>query len=622
MIVVSEIFQQVGRVLGNCDQDYVFDVITQAVELLANKPTRTNVLWDPMLIYCDVPIVESYYLCLPNHLAKPVKVNLNKQPSFSRNQFYEFSMNGPGSNDPESGWQWTDKGWRALQKPWPPGGSQLMINSDNSNDLNMGVLVHVVHQDGSAEWVTAYVGQAYTQTIFGILEASKPVTEGNLTVYASPYIIPSKAVAVWEPQMLSPEFQWIKLSQAGVSARILARRKTYKITQLSDLIPLSNRLAVITACLAIRALQTLNWDDASAAEQNAMRFLDEDQAARNLYARVSNVAETSPTLNLNIGTRDSIIVADLYDTACDIFGPIGQQKIFDRITESIELLANMSNWDATIGYCDIQTFDSFYVTLPQYVDNILAINVNHTTGAFRNQWFEFNMDGLGQDNDQADLVGSNRPCGGWEEVGESPVAFPFWQPSYIAAYPFSEGDTGCIIRAYGIDINDLPVYSLSDRQLGVKVTCEQNNFDISDQALPFKRIDRIVLGDPQSFISLYATDGTAYGQSLGVYWPNIREPKFRIIKIGQKAVAVRIRYRKRLVKITSLTDPIHMRSRSAMFHAMRAVMTAATDPNAAALLLQAAKDLLNKEWRATHPHEELGIQIDPSTWGGSMITMP
>ena len=622
MIVVSEIEKQVGRVLGLCDQDYVYDVITRAVELLANKPTRTNVLWDPMLIYCDVPIVESYYFCLPDHLSKPVKININKQPSFSRNQFYEFSLNGPGSNDPESGWQWGDKGWRCLQKPWPPGGSQLIINSDNSNDLNAQILVHAINQDGSANWITCYVGQAYTQTIFGILEASKPVTQGHLTVYASPYIIPSKAVAVWQPQMLSPEFQWIKLSQPAVSIKILARRKTYKITQSTDLIPLSNRQAIITACLAIRGFDSLNWDDAAAAEQNAMRFLDEDQAARNLYARVSNAAETSPTLNLNIGTRDSIIVADIYDAASDIFGPVGQQKIFDRVTESIELLANMSNWDPLIGYVDIQTFDSFYVTLPQYVDQILAINVNKSTGTFRNQWFEFNMDGLGQDNDMADVVGSNRPCGGWEEVGEFPCAFPLSAPSYIAAYPVAEGDTGCTIRAYGIDVNDLPVYSVSDGQLGVKVTCEQNNFDISDQVLPFKRIDRIVLGDPTSFIQLYTSDGTQYIQNLGTFWPNVREPKFRVIKIGQKAVTVRIRYRKRLVKITSLSDPIHLRSRSAIFHAMRSVMTATTDPNAAMLLLQVAKQLLNQEWRATHPHEELGIQIDSSIWGGSMVTMP
>jgi hypothetical protein len=487
-------------------------------------------------------------------------------------------------------------------------------------DNNVEVRLNTINQDQSTTWITATVGIPGPM-IYGLLEVSKPVTQGGLNLYASPFILESALVATWEAQTLYPQFEWIKLSQNAVSCKILARRRTYKLTQPTDIIPLSNRQAVITACIAIKAYDTINWDDGAIAEQNALRFLDEDQGARNLYTRVSQAAETSPTLNLTIGTRDSIIVADIYDQACDIFGPIGQPKLFDKITEAIELLANLSNWDALIGYVDIQTFDSFYVTLPQYVDQVLSMNVNKTTGAFRNEWFEFHMNGLGQDNDFADQVGSNRPCGGWEEVGESPCAFPLIAPSYLVAAPVSAVDNGTPIRAYGIDINDLPIYS-KDGNLGAVITCEQGSFDIGDQELPFKRVDRLVLGSPQGFLQLFATDGTQYLQNLGTYWPNVPEPKFRIIKIGQKAVVVRMRYRKRLVKITGLTDPIHMRSRSAMFNAMRAIQTAVTDPNSAQVLLEAAKDLLNKEWRSSHPNDQLGIQIDPSTFGGSMITMP
>jgi hypothetical protein len=620
MILVSDVIGQVGRVLGTCDNDYVMDVLTRAVELLANKPTKTNVVWDPLLVYVDLPIVNGYYVCLPSHVLKPIKININKQPAFTRNQFFEFSMNGPGTMDPESGWSWQDRGWKPLQKPWPTGGSEFLLQSTDPTDTNTQLLLNTINKDQSTSWLTGTIGIPGPM-IYGLLEVSKPVTKGTVTLYASPFILEPSIVASWAPAVTYPQFEWIKLSQSGVSCKILARRRTYKLTAPTDVIPLSNRQAIIIACIAIKSMDTLNWDDANAAEQNALRFLDEDQGARNLFQRVSNIAETSPTLNLNIGTRDSIIVADLYDSACDIFGPIGQQKIFDRMTEAIELLANMSNWDALVGYVDIQTFDSFYVTLPQYVDQVLAINVNKSVGALRNQWFEFHLNGLGQDNDNADVVGSNRPCGGWEEVGEMPCAFPLLAPSYLVAAPFSNVDNGTPIRVYGIDINDLPIYG-PDANLGVTITCEQNSFDISSQNLPFKRIDRIVLGEPQGFIQLFATDGAQYLQSLGVFWPNVAEPKFRVIKIGQKAVTVRMRYRKRLLKITSLTDPIHMRSRSAMLNAMRAIMTGIQDPNAAQVLLMAAKDMLNKEWRATHPNEEFGLQIDPSTWGGSMVTMP
>jgi hypothetical protein len=621
MIIVSDVIDQVGRVLGTCDPTYTYDVLTRAVELLANKPTKTGVCWDPLMIYVDIPVVNGYFICLPPHIEKPIKINLNRQPAFTRNQFFEFSMNGPGSMDPEAGWQWQDRGWRALQKPWPPGGAPFLITSSKAADNGTQVLINAINSDQTTTWLTAFVGTV-GPTISGILEVSKPVTQGTLSCYASNAATPSALVAQWALDVLYPQFEWIKLSQTGVACKMLARRRTHKLTQPTDVIPLSNRQAIITACTAIKAFDTLNWDDASAAESSALRFLEEDQAARNLFQRISNAAETSPTLNLTINTRDSIIVADVYDAACEIFGPIGQPKIFDRITEAIELGANLSNWDPLIGYVDIVTWNSFYVTLPQYVDQVLAANVNKTTGAFRNQWFEFHMNGLGQDNDNADIVGSNRPVGGWEEVGEMPCAFPLAAPSYLVAEPLSAMDNGTSVRAYGIDVNDLPLYG-SDGNLGCPITCQQGSFDISGQTgAPYKRIDRIVLGTPKSFIQLFATDGIQYLQNLGIFWPEVPEPRFRVIKIGQKAVSIRLRYRKRWTKIRSLTDPLHLRSRSAIMNLMRAIQTGMTDPAGQNALQMAAKTLLNQEWRITHPHEELTLQVDPSIWGSSFIYMP
>jgi hypothetical protein len=619
MIIVSDVMGQVGRVLGTCDPDYTYDVLTRAVELLANKPTQTGVLWDPLMIYLDIPVVDGYYVCLPPHVEKPIKININKQPAFSRNQFFEFSLNGPGSIDPEAGWQWQDRGWKALQKPWPLSGNQFILMSTDANDTNTLVRLNVINQDGTTSWIEAAIGTAGPK-IYGLLEASKPVTRGSLQLYAAPFIVQTSLVATWAPDVLYPQFEWIKLSQTAVSVKILARRRTYRLTQATDVIPLSNRQAIITACIAIKSYDTLNWDDGSTAEQNALRFLDEDQAARNLFQRVSQAAETSPTLNLSINTRDFIIAADIYDAACDIFGPIGQVKIFDRMTEAIELLMNISNWDGSIGYVDINTFDSFFVTLPQYVDQILAMNVNKSTGQFRNQWHEFHLNGMGQDNDNVDRVGSHRGCGGWEEIGEMPCAYPLTSPSYLVAAPVSQIDNGTLIRAYGIDSSDLPIYS-KDGNLGATITCEQGSFDFSDQSTPFKRIDRIVIGTPQSFLQLYATDGTQILQNLGTFWPNVAEPRFRVVKIGQKAVCVRLRYKKRLLKIQSLTDPLHLRSRSAILNAMRSIQTAIADPSSAGVLMEAAKDLMQKEWRSTHPHEQMGIQIDADTWGGSMYVM-
>src|SRR6267142_593774 len=210
MIIVSDIIGQVGRVLGTCDPDYTYDVLTRAVELLANKPTKTNVVWDPLIVYVDLPVVQRFYVCLPPHVLKPIKINLNRQPAFTRNQFFEFSMNGPGSIDPEAGWSWQDRGWKVLQKPWPTGGAPYILMSSDSADLNTIIKLHVINSDQSTTWVDAFIGEPYTTKISGILEASKPTTKGTISVYANQFVLDSSLVARWDPEVHYPQFEWIK----------------------------------------------------------------------------------------------------------------------------------------------------------------------------------------------------------------------------------------------------------------------------------------------------------------------------------------------------------------------------------------------------------------------------
>src|SRR6266850_5124053 len=201
MIVVSDVLTQIGRVLGSCENDYVMDVLTRAVELLANKPTKTNVVWDPLICYVDLPIVEKYYVCLPSHVQKPIKINLNRQPAFTHNQFFEFSMNGPGTADPEAGWSWQDRGWKPLQKPWPTGGAQFIMSSSDPTDDNTLVKLNLINEDQSTTWVDAFIGTAGPKC-WGIFEASKPVTKGTIGLYANHFILDSSLVAQWAPNIL------------------------------------------------------------------------------------------------------------------------------------------------------------------------------------------------------------------------------------------------------------------------------------------------------------------------------------------------------------------------------------------------------------------------------------
>ena len=59
-------------------------------------------------------------------------------------------------------------------------------------------------------------------------------------------------------------------------------------------------------------------------------------------------------------------------------GPIGRQRLFDKITEAQEMLANKSQWDGLDGYVDILVDQRGYISLPAKVEVPLGINYCRT----------------------------------------------------------------------------------------------------------------------------------------------------------------------------------------------------------------------------------------------------
>ncbi len=76
-------------------------------------------------------------------------------------------------------------------------------------------------------------------------------------------------------------------------------------------------------------------------------------------------------------------------------------------------------------------------------------------------------------------------------------------------------------------------------------------------------------------IAAFWTPGTEYG-----YWyPDELEPKYRMIRVPtNKAKRIRVMFRKRTAKFTSLLEPIPLRSRQAIEAQLRALKVQETDP--------------------------------------------
>jgi len=691
MILVGDIIGEVEQVTGRCDQPYLFGVLTRAVETLARKVCAAagSVTFDPLQIYLDLPVQQSYYVYLPYQIEKPIRCNLNGNPAFSHNTLYEFQMNGPGSSDLEAGWQWQDRLTSPIQRRFPRGGWALTATSDSEADEALELNVKIRTKSANDYVIQLPIAPAGTvaapsQNVYGVIEVVKPVTVGTVTLSAGPYIL-----AYYYPEVTLPEFSCIKLSQKAVSVRMLARRKTMKITSLLDVIPLNSSQAVIMQCQTIKYEDEVHFDLAQQTEAIAVQLLTEEQAARNQYIAASATTEVSSALNLTIGQRDVVIVADVYDDAARLFGPIGRQKIFDRITSTMEVLYNKCQyWDSLTGVVTLRADDDYYVALPRYVDTVLAMNINRTIGAYHSPWFEFSYAGMGEfgdlDQDPNQWVpwpqlaatqgssvwpsdpytsancsftrinGSNRLAKGWEEQGSTPLAFRLKGPAQLFAVPELPQDNGATITVYGY-YQDQPVLN-SRGTWGVDIPCYSNRTTPSKQI--FDQVERVTKDPTFGFLNLFATnpfalqatppivlppptgiwDGntnwqTNYPQTnfIALYWPWDTEPQYRIIRVGTMCKRVRLRYKKNWLKISELTDPLHVRSREAIIQALTGVAALRTAGGGSAMntlmptapvqiamdQINLAVDMLDDEWRARYPHQTITLQWPRSTYGNS-----
>lgn len=623
MLIAGDVYPDVREVLGRCDSSFVYNLMSDAIELLANKKPTDGPAWQPLLIYLNLPVTQGYYITLPSQVETVLRVNLDQHPSFSRSQLYEFTMNGPGNADKELQWGWQEHGDVCIQRPVPfP--TQLALTCTMNNDIGVECQILCQMADQTEQWVTFGAATIVTpetngvtpsgpNLVIDVLAVSKPPTVGPLSLWTAAGTL----LAVYQPNDTAPRFQRIKLSQRGVAVRILAKRKSARVYGPTDIIPLNSKLAIVLMAKAIQLYKTDHYQEAATCEVQAMHFLDEDQTSRLSYIAVAGQLDQASIICANLKNRDCLIVADIYDDSSDIFGPIGRDNLYDQITQSIELLANKSHWDPLVGYCELCVINQegiFYVTLPRFIEQVLAVNVNEQPGDFRSKWFEFHLNGLGSSN-------VNRPCNGWEEVGEVCTTWAWKDPVHMVAIPDSSRDNQASVRLFGLTPEYTPLTS-PDGSAGLLVPCVTGSLSIPPEQPLIMTIDRIVKDETIGFISLVATDGTQVTQNIGYYWPDDTEPYYRRIRLGTRAARVRLKYRKRWLKVSSLTDPIPLRSRSAMICAMVAVSTMAKDPVATEAQAQAAVRYLQDEWRTnSNPLERMAVQINSRVYGGAFRSM-
>lgn len=577
--------------------------ISRTIDVLANKGN-----YDPLLIYVVMNVASGNVLTLPREVEVPIKININNRPAFSRSKLYEFSLNGPGSDERQfTGWQWLDQLTTPIMVELPPTGTAIkVVPADASYAGDDGKLVRIWGLDvNGAEISDTLTIDHTTPPPTTNLYRSVDRVRKDTTNQRVRLVLPTgDEIANYYPYELNPEYRRIKLSKNAAAVRMLCRRKTFEVFSPDDYIPLHSELALLLMLKAMGIFKdaapgSSAYDEAEKLEKKAIQYLEEKQSIRDSAAQLASEAESASALNLSINNRDSVIVADIYDDACDIFGPIGREKIFDMITDARELLMNKyPKWQGSEGYVDLKTSKQCLVTLPRYVDFILGIRMGCVVLDFQNRWFEFHQGSW--DN--------CTPCDKYREMGEVVTVADIPSAQRLVAINDLAEDDGATIRIFGYDSTGKrlrsPNNDLEDEENqwldGFELTANSTNVFPDVNTPKIKRIERITRSKTQGYVKLLAyTDDNNTSTLIGYYLPDETEPQYRRIKLPTHCDWIRLRYRLRTLKISALTDPLHLKSKVAlelMLRCLKAMKSAKPDLKTAKdFELQAVQFMREKE---------------------------
>lgn len=303
-------------------------------------------------------------------------------------------------------------------------------------------------------------------------------------------------------------------------------------------------------------------------------------------------------------------VSSIFDDARKIFRHCNDQLLFERISDSIELVANKGDWDPAFGYVDLCVVDQC-VSLPREVDQVYAINLDGHPALGKNPLFEYHLNGPGS---------FGRDCKSWTDVGNFPTYRDLPCPGKLVAFLDSPEDAGKKLQVFGFDDQNRPLRTKINGvwEDGLRVPT------IFAYALPsssdpvVSRITHIVKDPTVANVRLSSFDNAACsgGQSssgnlLGVFESDELIPLYRRIKLGQCSKWVRMAYRKKTYRVSSLNDRILLHSRLALVLAMRAVQFYHDSDiaNGAVYEAHATRILTEKEQSIEGP-AQLPIQVE------------
>lgn len=265
-------------VFGACDGPELRKRVTQAINVLANTGDGN---WDGMVGEMTLCVDNvSGTITLPRDVLKPLQINTDGLPTFPRDRWFLYHLNGPGSRYQDFRGAWDDRGTYPTFRE-PKEATRLKFAISDPEDEGKEIRVDGVNEDGVEIQVkvtlSSTVDPETTETFKRILRVNKDLTVGQVTMS---YMDPEEVVAgVYEGDEKNPAYRRIRVS-ASDSVQLIYRRQTREILNDDSYIPLGSEMAIMQALWSIKKRFEGNVMEAQQYQQDAQLLLEQDQYAR------------------------------------------------------------------------------------------------------------------------------------------------------------------------------------------------------------------------------------------------------------------------------------------------------------------------------------------------------
>jgi hypothetical protein len=289
--IIAEVKSSDG--VGNCDNTQVFSYLTDALKLISDKAQYDFTLGTLDITVCDACAT------LPDFVKTVLSVTTCGQPTYLRDNWYQFHINGMGSQ------RWTDCGYTDELGSFctfrdPVAASQLVAVVEETSDNNKEVRVFGWDINGERIYSDGPNGTRLDGFLVPTI-AGYPLPNPNVPLIARidriSLQLPRKGVirlvavdpantdsstnkvliGVYEPSLQYPSYRRIRLGSRNSWARIKYRKQDAIIRSLNDWINCDTKLAILLGCQAVKHLRQGRYDVGNAALDQATRMLSDSQ---------------------------------------------------------------------------------------------------------------------------------------------------------------------------------------------------------------------------------------------------------------------------------------------------------------------------------------------------------